>query len=100
MFARYKEYHAKSFPEVLKALQKVSDCSQVSDGGAALLLVSEAGLQKLGRAASEAGRLEGVTTAGGLQIVCSWHRCAERLRLILSAEPSIFVLPDLKAVRP
>jgi acetyl-CoA acyltransferase len=34
----------------LKPHLKVSDCSQVSDGAAAVLLVSEAGLHKLGRA--------------------------------------------------
>ncbi|GIX46674.1 MAG: acetyl-CoA acetyltransferase [Candidatus Tectimicrobiota bacterium] len=33
----------------LKPHLKVSDCSQVSDGAAAVLLASEAGLQKLGR---------------------------------------------------
>ncbi len=32
---------------------KVSDCSQVSDGGAALVLVSEAGLAKLGKTAAD-----------------------------------------------
>jgi acetyl-CoA acyltransferase len=36
---------------------KVSDCSQVSDGAAAVLLASEAGLQKLGRAMADAVKL-------------------------------------------
>lgn len=35
--------------EELRPYLKVSDCSQVSDGGAAILVVSEAGLAKLGR---------------------------------------------------
>lgn len=34
----------------LKPFLKVSDCSQVSDGGSALVLVSEAGLRKAGKA--------------------------------------------------
>jgi len=33
---------------------KVSDCSQVSDGGSAIVVVSEAGLQKLGRSPKDA----------------------------------------------
>ena len=32
-----------------KPFVKVSDCSQVSDGASAMLLVSEAGLAKLGK---------------------------------------------------
>lgn len=40
-------------PEV-KDFLKVSDCSQVSDGGAALILVSEAGLAKLGKTEADA----------------------------------------------
>jgi acetyl-CoA C-acetyltransferase len=35
--------------EELKPYLKVSDCSQVSDGGSAVVLVSEAGLAKLGK---------------------------------------------------
>ncbi|MFU8804549.1 MAG: thiolase C-terminal domain-containing protein, partial [Bradymonadaceae bacterium] len=35
--------------EELKAHLKVSDCSQVSDGGAALILATEEGLKKLGK---------------------------------------------------
>src|SRR2546428_1626044 len=37
----------------LKPHLKVSDCSQVSDGAAAVILASEAGLRKLGRALSQ-----------------------------------------------
>ncbi len=37
-----------------KDFLKVSDCSQVSDGGAALVLVSEAGLAKLGKSEHDA----------------------------------------------
>jgi acetyl-CoA acyltransferase len=37
----------------LKPHLKVSDCSQVSDGAAAVLLVSEEGLRKIGRAKAE-----------------------------------------------
>ncbi|MDH4247730.1 MAG: hypothetical protein OEW39_07935 [Deltaproteobacteria bacterium] len=37
---------------------RVSDCSQVSDGGAAILLASEEGLRKLGRAAAECVQVE------------------------------------------
>ncbi len=43
--------------EEVRDYLKVSDCSQVSDGGAALVLVSEAGLRKLGRAAADATRV-------------------------------------------
>jgi acetyl-CoA acyltransferase len=38
----------------LKPFLKVSDCSQVSDGGSAVVLVSEAGLRKAGKKASDA----------------------------------------------
>jgi len=41
----------------LKEFLKVSDCSQVTDGGAALLLCSEEGLKKLGVAKDKAVRL-------------------------------------------
>jgi acetyl-CoA acyltransferase len=49
-------------PKILKNPElhdhlKVSDCSQVSDGAAAVLLVSEAGLQKLGRSKADAVQL-------------------------------------------
>lgn len=40
--------------EKYKPFLKVTDCSQVSDGGAALLLVSEAGLKKLGKTPADA----------------------------------------------
>ena len=42
----------------LKPHLKVSDCSQVSDGGAAILLASEAGLAKLGKALSDCVELK------------------------------------------
>jgi len=49
-------------PKILKNPElhdhlKVSDCSQVSDGAAAVLLASEAGLQKLGRSMTDAVQL-------------------------------------------
>ena len=37
---------------------KVSDCSQVSDGGAAVIIASEAGLQKLGRSRQDCVQLK------------------------------------------
>lgn len=40
-------------PELKDAL-RVSDCSQVSDGGAALVMVSEAGLKALGKSVADA----------------------------------------------
>ena len=40
--------------EELNPFLKVSDCSQVTDGAAALLLVSEEGLKKIGRSADSA----------------------------------------------
>lgn len=42
----------------LKPHMRISDCSQVSDGAAALLLVSDEGLGKLGRAVSDCARIE------------------------------------------
>ena len=50
--------------EELKPFMKVSDCSQVSDGGSAIVLVSEEGLKAIGRDASQtveviAGHLDG-----------------------------------------
>jgi acetyl-CoA acyltransferase len=44
---------------------KMSDCSQVSDGAAALVLVSEEGLAKLGKRPSEAIEVLGVSHATG-----------------------------------
>lgn len=44
---------------------KVSDCSQVSDGGAALILVSEAGLAKLGKSISDCTEVVSVGHAVG-----------------------------------
>lgn len=43
-----------------KDFLKVSDCSQVSDGASALVLVSEAGLEKLGRSQADAVELVGL----------------------------------------
>jgi acetyl-CoA acyltransferase len=40
--------------EELQPYLKVSDCSQVSNGGSAVILVSQAGLEKLGKSAAEA----------------------------------------------
>ena len=47
--------------EALAPFMKVSDCSQVSDGGAALIVVSEDGLRKLGK--TEADAIEVLTVA-------------------------------------
>jgi acetyl-CoA acyltransferase len=44
---------------------KMSDCSQVSDGGAALVLVSEEGLRKLGKHVSDAIEVLGLGHATG-----------------------------------
>lgn len=44
---------------------KVSDCSQVSDGAAALVLVSEAGLRKLGRSVHDVSEVLAVQLATG-----------------------------------
>ncbi len=44
---------------------KMSDCSQVSDGGAAAIVVSEEGLRKLGKSASDAIELVGFGHATG-----------------------------------
>jgi acetyl-CoA acyltransferase len=43
--------------EELKDFLRVSDCSQVTDGGAALLLCSEEGLKKLGKSVEDAIKL-------------------------------------------
>ena len=51
--------HAFLANEELNPFMKVSDCSQVSDGASALLLVSEEGLQKLGRPASSCAEVIG-----------------------------------------
>jgi len=47
--------------ETYKEYLKVSDCSQVSDGGAGLILVSEEGLKKLGK--TEADAIEVLSTS-------------------------------------
>lgn len=44
---------------------RVSDCSQVSDGGAALILCSEAGLQKLGIPMDQCVEVKGFSVATG-----------------------------------
>lgn len=44
---------------------KMSDCSQVSDGGAAMIVVSEAGLRKLGKRPEDAIELVGFGHATG-----------------------------------
>ena len=51
--------------EELSPYIKVSDCSQVSDGGAGLVVVSEAGLAKLGKSPSDAIQLVGLSHATG-----------------------------------
>lgn len=51
--------------EELSPYLRLSDCSQVSDGGAALILVSEEGLSKLGKKQSDAIELIGLGVATG-----------------------------------
>ena len=51
--------------ENLQPYLKVSDCSQVSDGGAAMIIVSEEGLAKLGKRQEEAIELLGISHATG-----------------------------------
>jgi acetyl-CoA acetyltransferase len=49
----------------LKPYLKVTDCSQVSDGGSALIVVSEDGLRRLGRTPDDAIEVLHVETATG-----------------------------------
>ncbi|MEY3014133.1 MAG: hypothetical protein RIT45_2868 [Pseudomonadota bacterium] len=51
--------------EAVRDYLKVSDCSQVSDGAAALVLVSEAGLAKLGRSVHDTSEVVGIGVATG-----------------------------------
>lgn len=51
--------------EALKPFLRMSDCSQVSDGGAALVLVSEEGLAKLGKTPADAVEVLSVGHATG-----------------------------------
>lgn len=51
--------------EELHPFMKMSDCSQVSDGGAAMIVVSEEGLRKLGRSTSDAIELVGIAQVTG-----------------------------------
>jgi len=51
--------------EDLRPFMKMSDCSQVSDGGAALILVSEEGLKKLGRTPADAIEVLALEVATG-----------------------------------
>jgi acetyl-CoA acetyltransferase len=51
--------------EDLRDFLKVSDCSQVSDGAAALILVSERGLERLGRSLSDTCEVVGFAVATG-----------------------------------
>jgi len=57
-----------SDPE-LQPFMKMSDCSQVSDGGAAMIVVSEEGLRKLGKTEADAIELVGLAhTTGNLYV--------------------------------
>lgn len=49
----------------LQPYLKVSDCSQVSDGGAAVIIVSEEGLARLGKSQEDAIELLGISHATG-----------------------------------
>ncbi|MCB9662576.1 MAG: thiolase domain-containing protein [Alphaproteobacteria bacterium] len=51
--------------EALRPYLKVSDCSQVSDGGAALVVVSEAGLARMGLTPADAIEVVGLGVATG-----------------------------------
>lgn len=51
--------------EEFKEFLKISDCSQVSDGGAALMLVSEEGLAKLGKSMADCTEVLGLGQATG-----------------------------------
>jgi len=51
--------------EEFKSYLKVSDCSQVSDGGAALVVVSEEGLKKLGKSVEDCIEVAGLGHATG-----------------------------------
>jgi acetyl-CoA acyltransferase len=51
--------------EELKPYLRVSDCSQVSDGAAALVVVSEEGLRRLGKTPADAVEVLGVGQATG-----------------------------------
>jgi acetyl-CoA acyltransferase len=62
--ASEKNPHFLSNPELAPYL-KVSDCSQVSDGGAALIVVSSNGLAKLGKQPSDAVEVLAIGEATG-----------------------------------
>lgn len=51
--------------EELAPFMKMSDCSQVSDGGAGLILVSEEGLRKLGKTPADATELVSLAQVTG-----------------------------------
>ncbi len=51
--------------EELQPYMKISDCSQVSDGGSALILVSAEGLKKAGKTPADAVRITGYGHATG-----------------------------------
>jgi len=51
--------------EELRPFIRLSDCSQVSDGGAAMVVVSELGLEKLGKQKHEAIEIIGFSQATG-----------------------------------
>jgi acetyl-CoA acyltransferase len=74
---------------------KMSDCSQVSDGGAALIVVSEAGLQRLGKRAEDAIEVLSVEVAASNLYVDgdpTWfdttHAAAERAYANSGVKPS------------
>ena len=71
--------------EELAPYLKVSDCSQVSDGASALILVSEAGLAKIGRA-----------PADSVEIIGSGHAVSS---LYLDADPTRFETVGVAAAK-
>ena len=51
--------------EEFRTYLRMTDCSQVSDGGAALILASEEGLKKSGVSLTDAVLVKGVTISTG-----------------------------------
>ena len=80
--------------EELNPYIKVSDCSQVSDGAAALVLTSEAGLQRLGHSTDDAIELIGIAhTTGNLYEDCD----PLRLETTEAAAAQCYAMAGLKA---
>ena len=105
MTAEHAEAESETNPcflgnEELRPFLKISDCSQVSDGGAALVLATEDGLAKLRTDAKMAARGERVASAATPTLVPEIAACEVATRSLYEDEdPTRFLATEEAAAR-